>query len=82
MFTDKQKQAIYLLNNLMHDKHLDEEEYLELLDFVVNPQQGGTTIVPYPVETPAFPQWPIVTYGTGTPYHVDFNKVMCNTQNK
>ena len=81
-FTEKQKQAIYLLNNLLHDKHLDEEEYLELLDFVVNPtQQGGMTYIPCPIEIhPWQPQYPIVTYGTGTPYQYDTNKIMCNNQ--
>lgn len=37
--TDKQKRAIWVLNEALHNKHLDEEEYMILLEFVVQSQR-------------------------------------------
>lgn len=56
--TDKQKQAIWVLNEALQNKHLDEEEYMILLEFVVQPNQ----YVPYPIEMLNPLAYPWVTY--------------------
>ena len=56
--TDKQKQAILVLNEALQNKHLDEEEYMILLEFVVQPKQ----YVPYPIEMSNPLAHPWVTY--------------------
>ena len=63
--TDKQKQAVELLNHIRCKKDsegrevMNAEEYLTLLEFIVGGEtQPQTTYVPY---TPDFtPHWPVI----------------------
>lgn len=52
--TEKQKQAISLLNKLKDD--MSEEEYFLLLDFVVGRDN--------PVYVPSYPTYPYITWDT------------------
>lgn len=60
--TDKQKSAIWALNEAMRNKAFDEEEYLLILEFIMG-NQPTTQYIPWPIETPAYPL-PLVTYKT------------------
>lgn len=58
MLTEKQKEAIMIINRLK-SKQLEDEEYFLLLDFIVGEKETKTTWLPY---TPAIE--PVIT----TPY--------------
>lgn len=65
--TEKQKLAVFALNEAKQNKAFDDEEYLLLLEFVIGNQQPQ--VIPCPIETPVFPSatpwvYPWVTYQT------------------
>lgn len=55
--TEKQKQAISLLNKLK--ENITEEEYFLLLDFIV--EHNGITYIP---TYPTYPTYPYITWTT------------------
>lgn len=71
--TEKQKQAVLLINDLRQKQSITNDEYMSLLEFIVNEQQQ-TQYVPYPTPiepiAPSFPRYPWegpwVTYQTSS----------------
>ena len=59
--TDKQKQAILAINRAKEAGTMEEEDYLLLMEFIMNTQpyvQPYVPYVPYPIDTPALPKYP------------------------
>ena len=52
--TEKQKQAILVLNKAKEYGVMSEEDYLLLMEFIMETQRP-TQYVPYPVEVPSSP---------------------------
>ena len=68
--TDKQKEAIKLINSL----NLDENKYFLLLDFIMQKQQ--VEYVPYYPTYPTYPTCPTIQ-----PYYYDW-KTVCTNSNE
>ena len=45
--TDKQKEAISILNEVLRAKAVDDEEYFKLLDFIIEQPQQQVQYIPY-----------------------------------
>lgn len=56
--TDIQKKAVWVINQALRNKDLDDDEYLTLLEAILQPKQ----YVPYPIEMPNPLAYPWVTY--------------------
>lgn len=65
--TEKQKQAIKILNELRWDTVINENDYFLLLEFIVSDTRNEVTISEYPWNIPKSPNMPIaVMYGCST----------------
>lgn len=69
--TDKQKQAISILNNLQRNNSIKEDDYFLLLEFIVEDNKPQITYIPF---TPIDPQSIDPVYG-------EFGKVNCDQYN-
>lgn len=72
--TEKQKEAVKLLNNLRYSsgQSLNDDEYFLLMDFVLAEKEPQITYIPF-----AQPDTPLQPYYTGTdPYRVTCGGVM------
>ena len=68
--TEKQKQAIVLLNNLQRNNSIKDDDYFLLLEFVIEQHNEPTTIYPWTRLTEVHqPLDPVYGY---------FGKVTCN----
>lgn len=78
--TEKQKQAIQILNRIKDlsgiraEEALTEEEYFLLLDFIVSKDT--------PVYVPTYPNYPYITWVDNKPIPVTCNKSTTTTINK
>ena len=54
--TDKQKQAILAINRAKDEGTMKEEDYLLLMEFIMDTQR--VQYVPYPIDTPTLPKYP------------------------
>ena len=54
--TDKQKQAILAISRAKEERTIEEEDYLLLMEFIMDTQR--TQYVPYPIDTPTLPKYP------------------------
>jgi len=62
--TTDQKEAIKVLMNLYNKKHINEEQYFLLLDFVISDTRNEIKITEYPWNDNKLPDMPItVMYG-------------------
>lgn len=65
--TSDQKQAIMVLMKLYNKKHINEEQYFLLLDFIISDTRNEIKISEYPWNDNKLPDMPItVMYGCGT----------------
>ena len=65
--TEKQKQAIRILNQLCWDNVINENDYFLLLEFIVGDTRNEIKISEYPWNMPKSPDMPItVMYGCST----------------
>ena len=68
IITDKQKEAILLLMDLYVNKHINEDKYFLLMEFVVGNQKAQVWNTPY-IQTDPQPLDPVYGY---------YGKVTCN----
>lgn len=54
--TDKQKQAILAINRAKEEGTMSEEDYLLLMEFIMDTQR--VQYVPWPIDTPTLPKYP------------------------
>lgn len=53
---DKQKQAILAINRAKEEGTMSEEDYLLLMEFIMDTQR--VQYVPWPIDTPTLPKYP------------------------
>ena len=61
--TDKQKNAILTLNRIREDKGITEDEYFNLLDFIIEEKKDSITYIPFQTY-PSLPAQPDVFWRT------------------
>lgn len=81
--TNDQKEAIKVLMNLYDKKHINDEQYFLLLDFIISDTRNEIKISELPWNTPKLPNMPItVMYGCSTDGVIYDSATNCNKINK
>ena len=76
--TTDQKEAIKVLMNLYNKKHINEEQYFLLLDFIISDTREEIKINNIPWNTPKSPDYPPITVMYGCPIDDTLTLQNCN----